>query len=234
MSIERDLEMPDPQTFLLPSRAYFLSMRDQNVPLREIALADAVERYAECARDSEYVQHLALVALIGEAVQIVEDVGALASSLLDAPLGTAFFAALTNYNPRTVNNFYASLRKRPDSDFMRLLGFHMGEHRLEDAFIFRPALSKGDLAALDEAHRATTRLVRQHLETIAIDWSRCRRPACQLDSPGHRAVLSWPFHIRRIRTRRTRRCDACRDDCSGDVVGARFSAEAAICIQAPD
>jgi hypothetical protein len=77
--------MPDSQTVLLPSRAYFLSMRDQNTPLREIALADAIDNYSESARVGGYGEHLALVALIGEALQIVEDVGALSSSLLDCP-----------------------------------------------------------------------------------------------------------------------------------------------------
>jgi hypothetical protein len=175
MSTQAEVTMPDPQTFLLPSRAYVLSMRDQNVPMREAALADALEHFEECAAEGGYVEQLALVALIGEALQIVEDLGALASSLLKAPAGTAFFAALTNYNRRTVNNFYAGLHKRPDDDFLRLLGFRLGEQRLEDAFVFDPPLNDNDLAALDEAHIATARLVRRHLTTLAAEWERYRR-----------------------------------------------------------
>lgn len=175
MSALPHADMPDPQTFLLPSRAYILSMRDQNLPLREAALADAEEHYEDCARGGGYLEHLALVALIGEALQIMEDLGAFANSLLAAPGGTAFFAALTNYNPRTINNFYASLKKRPDNDFLQLLGFRLGDIRLEDAFVFEPELTDEEFAALDEAHRATARLVRRHLTTLGGEWEGYRR-----------------------------------------------------------
>jgi len=175
MSALPHAEMPDPQTFLLPSRAYIFSMRDQNLPLREEALADAKDHYEECAQQGGYLEHLALVALIGEALQIIEDLGAFANSLLAAPSGTAFFAALTNYNPRTINNFYAGLPKRPDDDFSQLLGFRLGNIRLEDAFVFKPELTEADLAALDEAHRATATLVRHHMTTLGKEWERYRR-----------------------------------------------------------
>jgi hypothetical protein len=44
------IPMPDAQTFLLPSRAYLLSMRDQNLPLRRAALDDAEVLPRDAAR----------------------------------------------------------------------------------------------------------------------------------------------------------------------------------------
>jgi len=166
--------MPDPQTFLLPSRAFILSQRDQNLPLRRAALADAEAHYADIEKGG-YLEHLALVALIGETLQIVEDLGALANSFFAAPQGTAFFAALTNYNSRAINNFYSSLKKRPLEDFLQLLGFRIGGVRLEDALVFEPSLTAAVLTALEEVHLATATLVRTHMVNLANDWDRYRR-----------------------------------------------------------
>jgi len=129
--------MPDPQTFLLPARAYLLSMRDQNLPLRRTALDDAEAHYREAPQGTDHekqITRIALVALVGEALQILEDLAAFGDSFTSAPEGTAFFAALTNYSPHRINNFYAQMRKRPLDYYLDLLGLRRGALRLEDAF----------------------------------------------------------------------------------------------------
>jgi hypothetical protein len=121
------------------------------------------------------MEYLALVALIGEALQIVEGLGALANSFFTAPEGTAFFVALTNYNARAINNFYSALKNRPIDDFLQLLAFRLGPVRLEDLMVFDPPLQAEEIAALDEAHLATATLVRKHMLNLAADWEQYRR-----------------------------------------------------------
>lgn len=169
------MSMPDPQTFLLPARAYLLSMRDQNIPLRRVALEDSKAHYDEVADTGGHAEHIALVALLGEMLGIVEDVAALANSFYTAPEGTAFFAALTRYDDRAINNFLSSLKNRPSEDFLRLLGLRLGDLSLEDAFIVEPPFTEEERAAIAEAHAATAALVAQHLSNLAADWAKYRR-----------------------------------------------------------
>src|SRR6266511_1548962 len=109
-------QLPDIATFLLPTRAYLLSMKEQNLSLRRAALIDAESHFRERLDSDGEASELtrrALVGFIGEVFQILEDLAAYADSLLNAPSGTAFFAALTDYSRTRVNDFYTQLRKRP-------------------------------------------------------------------------------------------------------------------------
>jgi hypothetical protein len=171
------IPVPDAQTFLLPARAYLLSMRDQNLPLRRVALDDALSAYHDAPQATEHerqIARIALVALVGETLQILEDLAAFADSFYTAPEGTAFFAALTNYNVHRANNFYAQMKKRPPDYFLDLLGLRRGTLRLEDAFVVHPPFTVPELAAIDEAHRATARLVAKHLINLAAEWGKFR------------------------------------------------------------
>jgi len=171
------IPMPDAQTFLLPSRAYLLSMRDQNLPLRRAALDDAEAYYRATPRGSDHerqISRIALVALVGEALQILEDLAAFGDSFTSAPPGTAFFAALTNYSSYRINNFYAQMKGRPLDYYLDLLGMRRGPLRLEDAFIVEPPFTDEERAAIDEAHSATAALVRKHLVNLAEEWRKYR------------------------------------------------------------
>jgi hypothetical protein len=191
--------MPDPQTYLLPARAYVLSQRDQNLPMRRAALADAKGCF-DATDKGGFTEHLALVALIGEALQIVEDLGALANSFFSAPEGTAFFAALTNYNARAINNFYSSLKNRPITDFLHLLGFEFAGFRVEDALDIEPPLTADERDALGQAHLATATLVRQHMLNLAGDWERYRRFH---HAYKHGLIVVNPEDVRLVRDRTT-------------------------------
>lgn len=169
--------MPDAQTFLLPSRAYLLSMRDQNVPLRRAALEDAHNACHAAPQRTGHerqIARIALVALIGDTLQTLEDLAAYADSFHTAPEGTAFFAALTNYNVHRANNFYARIKKRPLEYFLDLLAFRRGDLRLEDAFIVEPPFTLDERSAIDDAHAATATLVSKHLTNLAEDWQKLR------------------------------------------------------------
>jgi hypothetical protein len=119
-------------------------------------------------------RRIALVALVGETPQVLEDLAAFADSFYTSPEGTAFFAALTNYNVHRANNFYAGTTKRPPDSFLDLLGLRRGTVRLEDAFVVNPPFTVPELAAIDEAHQATAKLVAKHLVNLAEEWRKYR------------------------------------------------------------
>jgi hypothetical protein len=175
MSAPPEIPMPDAQTYLLSSRAYLLSLRDQNLPLRRSALEDAEAHFAAVAGNDLHETQLAVVAVVGEALQIVEDIAALANSFFASPDGVAFFATAASYSTRGVNNFYSSFRNRPLVDVLALLGMRFGDVRTEDLFVIAPPLTEAERAAIDEAHTATAKLVREHLLTLAHEWERYRR-----------------------------------------------------------
>lgn len=171
------IPMPDAQTFLLPARAYLLSMRDQNLLLRRAAIEDAYAAYFNWPQSTDQdcqAARIALVALMGETLQTLEDLAAFADSLYTAPEGTAFFAGLTTYNVHRANNFYAQMKKRPLDYYLHLLGFRPGPLRLEDAFIVEPPFSAEERAAIEEAHIATAKLVQRHLVNLAEEWKKWR------------------------------------------------------------
>src|SRR5436190_54532 len=95
--------MPDAQTFLLPARAYLLSMRDQNLPLRRVALDDALTAYHDTPQTTEHERQIARIALV-----------------------------------------------------------------------VTPPLTVPELAAIDEAHQATAKLVAKHLVNLAEEWRKYR------------------------------------------------------------
>lgn len=127
--------MPDVQTFLLPGRAYMLSLRDQTIPLRRAALEDAALYEEETRARSVHARQLAVVALIGEALQVIEDVAAVSNSLLHSPQGIGFFATAASYSERAINNFYGKLRNQQPEELLALLGLQLGGVPVEDFFV---------------------------------------------------------------------------------------------------
>jgi hypothetical protein len=92
-------DVPDHWTVLLPSRAYLLSVRDQTLPSRRFALEDAAQHYALAAADSDLgVRDMALLGIIGEALQVIEDIAYFATAF-SAPIpGLAHYVSATIYN----------------------------------------------------------------------------------------------------------------------------------------
>jgi hypothetical protein len=65
---------PDPETYALPTRAYFRSVLEQTIPTRRIALADAIDHFRR-ARESDasgWVD-MAFLGVIADALQVLED-----------------------------------------------------------------------------------------------------------------------------------------------------------------
>lgn len=171
MPAPRQPAVPDLDTSVLPGLAYLRSLRDQTLPMRTTALEDACEYFYGFGPDTDlFERQLAVLGVIGEALQVVEDVGALANSFFASPPGIGFYATAANSSPRAIDRFYQTVGSRSDEEILALLGFRVGTQRLHELFRFDPPLSKDELDALGEVEAATAMLVKRHLVHLATGW----------------------------------------------------------------
>lgn len=170
------MPVPDLGTFILPQRAFLHSYRDQALPTRRAALRSSREHFhAVAGSDTAHETQLALLGLAGDALQPIEDVGTMASAIMDGFQGLPFYVRATAYEAKQVNNFFAQLHKRAPDYFLRLCAFRLGPILLHQLFRFEPPLTAEELAAFDHAERATGALLAEHLKRMANAWERYRR-----------------------------------------------------------
>lgn len=165
--------VPDMGMFVLPGRAYLRSIVDQNLPMRRAALSDARAHF-DSVEGTAFERRLALIGVIGDALQLVEDVAALGNSFFHSPPGIAFFAVAATYEPNEINRFYDGLHKRPLQDFVRLAALGIGEDWIHDHFVLQPPLTPDEHDAVCRAHRATAELLRRHLLHLRDQWRQFR------------------------------------------------------------
>jgi hypothetical protein len=165
---------PDLQKFLLPSRAYLLSFRDQTLPARRAALADA-RSYFEQFEAEDHEAQLGLLGLIGESLQVVEDVGVLANAFMTGIPGLSFYVKATAYDANNVNNFYSQAHKRDDDYYLRLAALRFGGKSIHELFRFSPPLEDADLQAIAAAEHATGTLLRDQMIWLAGAWEAHRQ-----------------------------------------------------------
>lgn len=171
-----EMPVPDLRTFILPQRAFLHSYRDQALPTRRTALRSSRERFhAVAGSDASHETQLALLGLAGDALQPIEDVGTMASAIMDGFQGLPFYVRATTYEAKQVNNFFAQLHKRTPDYFLQLCAFRLGGVSLHQLFSFDPPLTTEELSAFDHAERATAALLAEHLVRLAKAWERYRR-----------------------------------------------------------
>jgi hypothetical protein len=161
--------MPDPETWLLPSRAYLLSMREQALPARRAAIEDSVASFGAGA-DEELTIQVRLLQLLGDAVQPVEDVAVLADAIMDPLEGLPFYVSATIFDPSATTEFFEQVPTRDDDYFLRLAGLRFAGMDIYRLFEFQPPLEPEDHAAIAAAYAATAKLLREHLSRLARAW----------------------------------------------------------------
>jgi hypothetical protein len=173
---------PDPWQILLPSRAYLLSVREQTLPARRLAFDDAVAHFMEAGDGPDAgVRDMALLGLIGDALQIVEDIGYFATAYSKPIPGIAHYVSATIFNDRTPNNFYSSLKNRTTEELKVIAGLWLHDASngvmlpIHDALQLGNRLDGEDRAALLEAEDATVTLLRPFLLQLAYAWEVYRR-----------------------------------------------------------
>ncbi len=168
-----EIPLPDMGMFILPGRAYLRSIVEQNLPMRRAAVADARSHF-DSVEGTGFEKRLAVVGLIGDALQLVEDVAALGNSFFNSPPGIGFFAVAATYEPNAISRFYDGLHKRPLQDFVRLAALGIGDDWIHDHFVLMPPLTTDEDAAVRGAHEATAKLLRGHLLHLRDQWRQFR------------------------------------------------------------
>jgi hypothetical protein len=175
-------DFPDPWQILLPSRAYLLSVHEQTLPARRLAFDDAVAHFMKAADGPDPgVRDMALLGLIGDALQIVEDIGYFATAYSKPIPGIAHYVSATIFNDRTPNNFYSSLKNRTTEELKVIAGLWLQDASsgvmlpIHDALQLGDQLDGEDRAALLEAEDATVTLLRPFLLQLAYAWQQYRR-----------------------------------------------------------
>ena len=168
---------PDAELVLLPSRAYLTSMRDQTLPTRKAALADAHEHFHEASsHEDSTCRDMALLGLIAEAMQILEDVAYIGTAY-ERPLGgVAHYVTATVYAATVPTTFYTSIKNWPDERIKVLacLWVRNADNDevipMADVFGFARSLDAEDRAAITAAEDATVKLLRPLLNQLGHAW----------------------------------------------------------------
>lgn len=160
-------DMPDIHAWLLPMRAYLLSMRDQTLPARRVAIADSRAAYEAEPGEAAHAKQLRLLQLIGDCLQPVEDVGVLATAIMDGIPGLPFYVRATVHDLTAVHDFFDNVAGNPDEYFLRLAALRLGDVDVHRGFEFRPPLEEADEEAIAAAYASTAGLLCEHLTRLA-------------------------------------------------------------------
>ena len=167
---------PDSHRVILPSRAYLLSVRDQTLPTRRRAIEDAEELYSELGRDDDQnARDMALLGLIGEAMQALEDLAYFGRGYENPLQGIAHYVTATIYSALTPTTFFQQLKKWDDDRLLVLAGLRVREPggdvlSMARAFDAEDQFTAEELVAIEEAEAATIKLVRGYLIELARIW----------------------------------------------------------------
>lgn len=167
--------MPSSHKILLPTRAFLLSWRNQNLPARHIALNDA-EAHFKAAPHGDH-RDMALLGVIGEAMQCLEDLAVLSSSWDSPWQGLGHYLRATEWTPFKTNNFWQEAPNWSDEriDGLACLSFRdpdTGSFASVDALLAGegfPVEAKSQ-EAMDAARDATRIRLRRVLGILAGDW----------------------------------------------------------------
>lgn len=158
---------------VLPNRAYLMSFRDQTLVARRLALEDAIAYRDGLPADAgTHDKQLGLLGLIGEAMQVIEDIASLGRALVEGIAGVPFYAPATVFSDRAVNNFWSKMKNQPPEYILRLVGLRLDGRPLHELMEIGAQLQQSDVDALLDAEVATERLLREHLVRLARVWDR--------------------------------------------------------------
>jgi hypothetical protein len=160
---------------LLPNLAYLRSARDQTLPARKLALIDAADHFTEAeASGDAHWRDLALLGVIGEAMQILEDL---------AYVGQAYtgpdryqlprYVSATVYSGYTPTTFYQQLKKWSDDRLLEFGGLRVpaGDGYVSLHDLLGAQYRSEIVDAIHDAEAATATQLRAHLTDLAHGWN---------------------------------------------------------------
>jgi hypothetical protein len=169
-------DLPSVDTVLLPSRAMLRSWREQTLPARRFAIDDALEHFRSVPDNQIGLRDMALLAVISESMQVLEDL---------AYLGTAWdkpFTGLPNYvrsitfGKFVANSFWQGVHKWDDLRVGVFAGFYgrdpadQGPADILDGFRETDPFTLEHRGALEAARQAAIARVRGILIDLGRDW----------------------------------------------------------------
>jgi hypothetical protein len=171
-------DMPPLDTVVLPSRAVIRSWVHQTLPARIATLDESAELHAELAADADPgLRDMALLGLIADASQPLEDLAYLATAW-DAPFaGVANYVRATTYSHRVPTNFWQSAPKWKDQRLDVLAGFAMRDPLTRaisdflDVAGFTGGLDPENLRVLDKARTRSRERLRAWLAWLSNAWT---------------------------------------------------------------
>jgi hypothetical protein len=192
---------PSREKVMLPSRAFLLSWREQTLPARTAAIEDAAGLFAEVDRDcSDGRRDMALLGLIADAMQPVEDFAYLATAWTEPFSGLAHYVKATVYSGWTPSSFWQRIHKRDTAYFDQLAGYSALDPstgvpaNLIDSLGATSSLSSKAQSALERARTATTARLQRLLQVLASDWGQFRDYFYAYKHGGltvHRPDVAW-------------------------------------------
>ena len=106
---------PSFERVILPTRALLMSWLIQTLPMRRAALADSVTQAQALADEPPgAARDLAVLAVVSDAMQPLEDFAYLATSWSEPLRGLPYYVRATMYSDRTPTNFWRQAHKRDD------------------------------------------------------------------------------------------------------------------------
>jgi hypothetical protein len=169
---------PSVEKVMLPSRAFLLSWREQTLPTRLAAVEDAADLVAETDTGSPSGRSdMALLGLIAEAMQPLEDFAYLATAWTEPFGNLAYYVKATVYSGWTPSSFWQRIHKR-DVDYFDALAGYSGinpetgaiEDLLQNLGVLS-SLTEEVQQALARARAVTQGRLRRLLGVLASDWA---------------------------------------------------------------
>jgi hypothetical protein len=170
--------LPDLEKVVLPSRAFLLSWRHQTIPARRAAIDDAVAHYEALVRhDDAGLRDMAVLGVIGEALQPLEDFAYLGTGWDQPFQGIATYVRATTYTRTTPTKFWQEAPKWDDARLELLAGFTGRDPDtgstvpvIETLASLGVSLAPEVWEALDAARTATLARLRRLLAALGRDW----------------------------------------------------------------
>jgi hypothetical protein len=155
----------------LPSRAFMHSWREQTLPARRAALTDSQAHFEEL--DDPAKCDLALAALIGDALQPIEDLAHLGRAWDEPFTGLANYIRATTYSSRTATNFWGA--KWDDARIKVFAGLYARKRGTDELISMVPPEVDAQLTleqreVMAAAEEATVRRLRLLLGVLGKDW----------------------------------------------------------------
>jgi hypothetical protein len=157
-----------------PGLAYLTSVRDQTLPARTMALADAEDHFAEAAASGDlHWRDLALLGVIGEAMQILEDLAYIGESFTGPGRDQIpRYVSATRFSAFAPTNFYQQIKKWSDDRLLLFGSLRLadGERHVSLHEAFTIQLTPAQIIAIHDAEAATAKQMRAHLLGLAHAW----------------------------------------------------------------